>query len=54
MHWYTDVLKKYAVFDGRAARPEYWWFSLFSSIVTVLVAIAVAVSCQWWSRTGCG
>ena len=29
MHWYLEVLKKYAVFSGRARRKEYWMlFSL--------------------------
>ncbi len=44
MHWYTDVLKKYAVFDGRAARPEYWWFTLFSTIVAIVIGVVVAVA----------
>jgi uncharacterized membrane protein YhaH (DUF805 family) len=43
MHWYTDVLKKYAVFHGRAARPEYWWFTLIDLIVAVFVAFVAAV-----------
>ena len=32
MHWYIEVLKKYAVFSGRARRKEYWLFHLFSLI----------------------
>ena len=28
MNWYLQVLKKYAVFDGRARRKEYWFFVL--------------------------
>lgn len=33
--------QKYATFDGRATRPEFWWFFLFSflgSLVTGLVS----------------
>jgi len=30
MNWYLQVLKKYAVFSGRARRKEYWMFSLFN------------------------
>lgn len=26
--------KKYGVFQGRARRSEYWWFQLFSAIVS--------------------
>jgi uncharacterized membrane protein YhaH (DUF805 family) len=37
MHWYTDVIKKYAVFNGRAARPEYWWFLLISVIIAAVL-----------------
>ena len=29
------VLKKYAVFDGRARRKEYWMFLLFNIIIAV-------------------
>ena len=34
MNWYLTVLKKYAVFSGRACRKEYWMFVLFSFIIT--------------------
>ena len=33
MHWYLDVLKKYAVFSGRARRQEIWMFILISFII---------------------
>ncbi|CAH1596769.1 DUF805 domain-containing protein [Vibrio rotiferianus] len=32
MDWYLAVLKKYAVFNGRARRKEYWMFFLFNLI----------------------
>ena len=35
MSWYLEVLKKYAVFEGRARRKEYWFFILFDSIFMV-------------------
>lgn len=28
------VFSKYADFSGRATRPEFWWFTLFSTIVS--------------------
>jgi uncharacterized membrane protein YhaH (DUF805 family) len=28
------VFRKYADFTGRASRPEFWWFILFSTIVS--------------------
>ena len=39
MHWYIDVLKKYAVFSGRARRKEFWMFFLFSTIISILLAL---------------
>ena len=33
MNWYLEVLKKYAVFSGRARRKEYWMFFLFNIII---------------------
>jgi uncharacterized membrane protein YhaH (DUF805 family) len=34
MNWYIEVLKKYAVFTGRARRKEYWMFVLFNVIIS--------------------
>jgi uncharacterized membrane protein YhaH (DUF805 family) len=34
MNGYLDVLKKYAVFTGRARRKEYWTFFLFNFIIS--------------------
>ena len=33
MNWYLAVLKKYAVFSGRAHREEFWMFVLFNIII---------------------
>ena len=35
MNWYLEVLKKYAVFDGRARRKEYWFFQLFNILISM-------------------
>ncbi|MEK9521494.1 DUF805 domain-containing protein [Streptomyces sp. NPDC087908] len=44
MNWYLDVIKKYAVFSGRARRKEFWMFQLFNFIISiVLVAIGTAI-----------
>ena len=37
MHWYVVVLRKYAVFSGRAQRAEYWWFSLICLAIALLI-----------------
>ncbi len=39
MNWYLEVLKKYAVFSGRARRKEYWYFSLFNLLITIVLAV---------------
>lgn len=39
MNWYIEVLKKYAVFSGRARRKEYWFFILFSTIASIIVTV---------------
>ena len=33
------VFSKYATFSGRATRPEYWWWVLFTVIVSVVAEI---------------
>ena len=37
MNWYLEVLKKYAVFSGRARRKEYWMFFLFNIIIAFVL-----------------
>lgn len=39
MSWYLEVLKKYARFDGRAGKKEYWHFSLVSFIIIVVLSV---------------
>ena len=42
MDFMTSVrtcLHKYATFDGRASRSEFWWFYLFTALVTVVLYV---------------
>ena len=39
MNWYVEVLKKYAVFSGRARRKEYWFFVLFNLIISFVLGL---------------
>lgn len=39
MDWYLSVLKKYAVFSGRARRKEYWMFFLFNIVISIVLAV---------------
>ncbi|MFZ3493318.1 DUF805 domain-containing protein [Streptomyces sp. 5.8] len=45
MHYFTDVVKRYADFNGRARRQEYWMYILFyAALVIVALIIDFAVS----------
>ena len=35
--YFVKVLKNYAVFDGRARRKEYWYYTLFSSLISIVL-----------------
>ncbi|MBR0557138.1 DUF805 domain-containing protein [Ciceribacter sp. L1K23] len=37
------VLSKYATFNGRASRPEFWWFVLFVFLVNIVTSIIDSV-----------
>jgi uncharacterized membrane protein YhaH (DUF805 family) len=36
-------LAKYVTFAGRATRPEYWYFALFSVVASLIVAVVDAL-----------
>jgi uncharacterized membrane protein YhaH (DUF805 family) len=52
--WYLVVLKKYAVFAGRARRSEYWNFFLFNLLVTFALAAVDAISGNFSMERGIG
>ena len=39
MSWYLEGFKKYADFSGRARRKEYWYFYLFNTIASLVLAL---------------
>lgn len=39
MNYYLTVLKKYAQFDGRAQRAEYWYFFLFNTLIAIALGV---------------
>ncbi len=51
MDYYIGVLKKYAVFTGRARRAEYWYFILFNIIASVLLTFLDEVLGSGWLST---
>lgn len=44
MNWYFAVLKKYAVFSGRARRKEYWMYSLFNIIILIALGVVEGIA----------
>jgi|SaaInlV_130m_DNA_2_1039683.scaffolds.fasta_scaffold82169_1 uncharacterized membrane protein YhaH (DUF805 family) len=54
MNWYLEVLKKYAVFGGRARRKEYWYFVLFNFLVQMVLAVIDAVTGSFSPEAGVG
>jgi len=48
MDWYAMVWKKYAEFDGRSRRTEYWMFTLLNFLamigLVILGGIGIAIS----------
>jgi uncharacterized membrane protein YhaH (DUF805 family) len=50
MEWYLLVWKRYAEFNGRSRRKEYWMFALFNMLVALLVyipAILLTLAKSW-------
>ena len=39
MNSYINVLKKYAVFTGRASRKEFWMFILINFIISIVLTM---------------
>jgi uncharacterized membrane protein YhaH (DUF805 family) len=39
-NYFVKVLKNYANFNGRARRSEYWYFTLFSVIISIILIFA--------------
>ena len=54
MNWFLMVLKKYAVFSGRAQRAEYWYYVLFYLLIYIGLAVADGVTGTFSSEAGMG
>jgi uncharacterized membrane protein YhaH (DUF805 family) len=39
VNWYIEVMRKYAVFSGRAQRQEYWMFVLLNIIIVLVLGV---------------
>jgi uncharacterized membrane protein YhaH (DUF805 family) len=54
MDWYLEVLKKYAVFGGRARRKEYWYFTLFNFLAFFMLTFIDSVIGSFNYEAGIG
>tara|TARA_R100000005_G_scaffold96344_1_gene82558 strand:- start:2504 stop:2887 length:384 start_codon:yes stop_codon:yes gene_type:complete len=55
MNWYLDVLKnKYAMFNGRARRKEYWFFVLFNILASIALGIVDGITGTFNDEMGVG
>ena len=43
MRWYLEVMSKYAQFEGRAHRTEFWLFILVSVSISIVLSIADSI-----------
>ncbi len=41
---FVQVLEKYAVFEGRAGRREFWWYVLATVVIAFFIGLVVAIS----------
>jgi uncharacterized membrane protein YhaH (DUF805 family) len=55
MKWFLDALKnRYATFEGRARRKEYWFFVLFYALAIVALAIVDDIVGTYREEVGFG
>jgi uncharacterized membrane protein YhaH (DUF805 family) len=55
MNWYLDAVRnKYAVFDGRAQRQEFWYFMLFYLLIYIALSVVDQVTGTFGMETGTG
>ena len=54
MNWYLEVLKKYAVFSGRARRKEYWYFILFNILINIVLSVVDGLTGNFDPATNIG
>jgi len=53
MKWFFQALRKYAVFQGRARRKEFWYFMLFNTLFAlVLRLLEVQIAMASFQETG--
>jgi uncharacterized membrane protein YhaH (DUF805 family) len=43
MNYFIAAMRKYAVFSGRASRKEYWYFTLFATLISFGIGIVAGI-----------
>ena len=51
--WYVEVIRKYAVFEGRARRKEYWNFVLLNAVIAIVLS-TIDGAIGWGADVGVG
>jgi uncharacterized membrane protein YhaH (DUF805 family) len=54
MNWYREALRKYATFEGRARRKEYWYFALGNFVAIVALSVVDMVIGTFDEKAGIG
>src|SRR4051794_23590350 len=47
-YWKRVVLERYAQFEGRSGRAEFWWYFLAGVIISIVLNILIAISSIFW------
>jgi uncharacterized membrane protein YhaH (DUF805 family) len=47
-YWKRVVLERYAQFEGRSGRAEFWWYFLAGVIISIVFNILIAISGIFW------
>jgi uncharacterized membrane protein YhaH (DUF805 family) len=54
MNWFLYSLRNYAKFEGRATRPEYWYFMLMTMLTFIILAVFDGILGRFDSSAGIG
>lgn len=54
MDWFVTALQKYAVFQGRSQRAEYWYFGLFYCLIYIALIILDVLTGLYSEQWGYG
>ena len=54
MDWFVTVLKRYAVFSGRAGRAEFWYFTLIYFVAALVLSLIDGILGTVSARAGMG